>query len=395
MSADNESDGYASFPLMWKARKVARYSRLYGVRRTLVKVRAQQHMASTSVPGSRWINKEVDASQSTRTVALVGCGKFAYSVAGYYLSKLEPNFLKVAMDIDLGRARSLTETYKGALATTQFGDILRDDQIDLVFVQSNHASHAEYAVACLDAGKAVHIEKPHAVTRVQLQRLEEAMRRNPEVPVFLGFNRPRSRHFEAVKQALDSQTGPAMVNWFIAGHAIPAGHWYFSEDEGGRVLGNLCHWLDMSLRLVGMEKFFPCLLVPGSDPGSRSDFALTTRCADSSLVTLSFSAKGHGFEGVREVLNVHRGEMLAQLKDFESSTIEIGAARRSVRTLFREHGHEANISNSYLSRSRNNGSRGEGLSYVRGSGLLAIAAREALSSGESVVLDASDIGIVG
>jgi len=235
----------------------------------------------------------------------------------------------------------------------------------------------------------VHIEKPHAIDGHQLNGLAEAMRRQPSVPVFLGFNRPRSSHFRRVASAMSEQDGPSMVSWFVAGHSIPANHWYFSESEGGRVLGNLCHWLDASMQLVGEAQMFPCTLIPSSRPESRSDFALTIDCADGSLVSISFSAKGETFEGVREVLNAHRRDCLVLLRDFHETRIHRGSTRVRYRTRLRDHGHGANILHSYQGGLSRNGSTGESVSYILNSGWLGMAARHALERNETVSLEAS------
>ena len=62
---------------------------------------------------------------------------------------------------------------------------------------------------------------------------------------------------------LSLESGPMMINWFVAGHEIPDDHWYFKESEGGRILGNLCHWTDLTLQLVGLNNAFPVKLYPG------------------------------------------------------------------------------------------------------------------------------------
>src|SRR5262249_20775554 len=155
----------------------------------------------------------------------------------YYLRKEDPKFLRCAYDHTQRRAVSLCRAFGGAFAVADWHEILTDPLVKIVYIASNHASHAEYAIACIDAGKHVHIEKPHVVSADQLERLLDAMRRNPGSKVFLGFNRPRSRLFSKLRETLDGQQGPLMINWFIAGHEIPAGHWYFKDEEGGRVLG--------------------------------------------------------------------------------------------------------------------------------------------------------------
>ena len=126
---------------------------------------------------------------------------------------------------------------------------------------------------------------------------------------------------------------PLWSTWFIAGHAIEEGHWYFDDAEGGRILGNLCHWSDLTLEIVGLDKAFPCRIVPCSPQGAKSDFVTSIEFADGSMAALTFSAKGHTFEGVREILNLHRGDLLAEIKDFKSVSIVRGAFRRPLQKL--------------------------------------------------------------
>ena len=339
---------YLDSPFAYKIRKVVRYVELYGPGRTLVKVRAQLHSARTATFDTpAWWNPHCSTPEhGSRWVGIIGCGSFAYSAIAYYLRKAEPAFLRAACDLNPARARSLCADYAGACATSDAEALIADERIRLVFIASNHASHAEYAIRCLDAGKSVHIEKPQVVSEDQLSRLLAAQQRNPRCMVFLGFNRPRSRHFRRVREALASQSGPASINWVIAGHEIPADHWYFSEAEGGRILGNVCHWTDLALETVGLREAFPCRVTPVSPPSAKSDFSFGVSFADGSEATSSFSAKGHTFEGVREVLNAHRGDAIVSLRDFKETRVDIAAMRKRRTSLFRDHGHRENIVNS-------------------------------------------------
>ena len=343
------TESYMEKSLSFRLRKVIRYVELYGISRTLVKVRGQYHMAAKEgFAGAKWDNPACAQPDSAhRTIGLIGCGSFAFSNIAYYLEQIKRGCIRAAMDPDAARARSLVSRYKAAYAATDAQLIIDDPNIDLVFIASNHASHATYAIAALDAGKDVHIEKPHVVTAQQLADLSAAIERNPGRKVYLGFNRPRSDHFERLRLELDKETGPMMVNWFIAGHEIADGHWYFDEAEGGRILGNLCHWSDLTLEMVGLENAFPCRIVPCSPEGAKSDFVTSVEFADGSMASLTFSAKGHTFEGVREILNLHRGDLLAEIKDFKSVSIVRGASRKTHSSFRRDHGHKANIVNSY------------------------------------------------
>jgi predicted dehydrogenase len=377
---------YTSQSLAFKIRKSARYVRLFGVRRTLAKVRGQYHMKR------RFDELPARSSDPSRpgSIALIGCGNYAFSNIAYYLDKNRPGELRAAMDADLHKAASIFQQYRMGYYTSDANEIVADDKIRLVFIASNHATHAEYAIECIKAGKHVHIEKPHVVSRDQLDRLAEAMRSNPQAKVFLGFNRPRSVLFRRLQEVLSRQSGPLMINWFIAGHEIADDHWYFKPEEGGRVLGNLCHWTDLTLHLVSMERAFPCTIVSASPENARSDFVVSIVFADRSCATITFSAKGHTFEGVREVLNLHKGDALANVTDFQKLTIDVVERRHCFSTFYRDHGHEANIMNSCRALGAE-GPAGESLRYVRATALFFLAIKDAIDTGRPVVLTREEI----
>lgn len=387
MSADHTQVDW-----LFKVKKVVRYVRLYGLSRTLVKIRSQYHLkASATFNGAMWTNDVCrDPDAKTRRVAMVGCGNYAFSNIAYYLKREETDFLRCAFDTLPSRALSLCKSYGGVYAVADWREILSDPLVEIVFIASNHATHAEYAVACIDAGKHVHIEKPHVVSQEQLDRLLAAMRRHPEVKVFLGFNRPRSGLFLQLQALLAKEAGSLMINWFIAGHEIPDGHWYFADKEGGRVLGNLSHWTDLTLHLVTIDKAFPCTIVPATPVGAKSDFIVSVLFADGSCAAVTFSAKGETFEGVREVLNLQKGNLLANISDFNLLAADVADKKIKVRPFFRDHGHGINITHSLKGASGEN-VPGEELAYVAATARFFLAVRQAIESGEMVVLSRDDV----
>jgi predicted dehydrogenase len=385
------SGDYTKAAFLFKVKKAVRYIGLYGLSRTLVKVRGQYHMrAVAGFDGPRWVNPGCkDPEAPTRNVAIIGCGNFSFSNIAYYLRKCNPKFLRATCDIEKERAVSLCKTYGGAYAVEDWREILSDPNVKIVFIASNHASHAEYAIACIEAGKHVHIEKPHVVSQEQLDRLVAVMRQYPGSKVFLGFNRPKGRLFAHLQEMLARDSGPLMINWFIAGHEIADDHWYFDEKEGGRVLGNLCHWTDLTLHLVTIAKAFPCTIVPATPAGAKSDFVVSVVFADRSCASITFSAKGHTFEGVREVLNLHKGDVLANLTDFHTLTVDVVEKKKRLKMKHRDHGHKANIEHSFAG--TENGRPGEDEAYVAATAKFFLAIRQAIDSGEKVVVSWEDI----
>lgn len=375
--------------IAFKLRKVSRYATLFGPARTLVKIRGQYHLAREQGFKGIWNNPACTSLEDPdRFVGLIGCGNFPYCNVGFFLKKPAPNFLRATYDLVPARARSLCSDYGGAYATDDVKAMMDDPKVKLLYISSNHASHAEYAIQGLDAGKHVHIEKPHVVTQDQLRRLTEAQKRNPDKMVFLGFNRPRSPLFQRLMQALNTQNGPLMVNWFIVGHYIPDDHWYYDPAEGSRVLGNLCHWTDLTLHMIGFENAFPCEITAIAAPGAKADYSVSILFADKSLAGITFSAKGDTFEGVREFLNVQRGDVIVSMSDFHVLRIVHGYLMRRYRQLFRDHGHRANVRNSYESVRSGNRSKAVSVDQGEATARLFLGVAEAVDQRKKVVVEA-------
>lgn len=371
---------YTSQPLPFKLHKAARYLRLYGISRTLVKAKSYYHMNKryAELPNSV-------GPADGRHVGIIGCGKFAYAHVAHYLRKNFGDVIRAGMDIDIHRAASLFEGYRLTYFTDDAQRVIDDPAVDTIFIVSNHASHTEYAIPALELGKTVHIEKPHVVSADQLHRLTYAMERSGG-RVALGFNRPLSRIGRAIAQALNAESGPAMMNWFVAGHEIPPDHWYCSPEEGGRVLGNLCHWTDFVLRLIAPEARFPIEINPTRVGNADSDIAVTYTFGDGTIAAITFvSSKGHAFEGVRERFAAQRGNTLITMDDFKTLTIDVGEKRVRTRNIHRDHGHEQMICDSYRL-GRDADRPGATADYVWETGQLFLSTRDALELGTPVTV---------
>jgi predicted dehydrogenase len=369
-----------------RARKAARYVRLYGPATTLSKIEGQYHMRGRVSPRRR--------SRDERAhVGIIGCGNFAYTTIAYHLERHAGGVIRGAMDIVERRAESLASRYGGHYATTDAARVLSDPAIDLIYVASNHASHADYAVRALDAGKSVHIEKPHVIDHHQLSRLCDAMARSSG-RVRLGFNRPVSPFGRELEALVSRQAGPSSSSWFVVGYRLPPEHWYNDPGEGGRVLGNLCHWTDFVYRLVPAEQRHPIEIRP-----IRHDtdaIAVAFGFGDGSSATITFATSGEAFEGVREHLSMQRGEVSVELRDFQELRTHVGAARSRHVARWRQHGHEVAVIASYRMSARGGGAPlGETARYVWETGDLFLKTKDAVESDRRLVVEPAPRSVTG
>ncbi len=374
---------YTKESLAFRVKKALRYIRLYGIRRTLVKIRGQYHMCRKfdDLP-------KLSSPAANAHVGIIGCGNFSFSNIAYYLKKNYGCVIRGAMDIDINKAASLAREYGAGYYTDKSEEVIQDENIDLIYVASNHATHTEYAIAALQAGKAVHIEKPHCVNHDQLVCLCQAIKEH-NGKVALGFNRPYSTLGMTMAEYLNKESGSAMFNWFVAGHEIEPDHWYFHDEEGGRVLGNLCHWTDFIYHLVPPEARYPIVINPTVSEKTDCDIAVTYTFGDGTIAIITFSAKGHTFEGVRERFSAHKGNTLITLDDFRTLKIDVLDKVIKKKLWSRDHGHEQNIKRSYsMVRPEGDQSTDSLLSYIWETGDLFLKTKEALEQQTKITLQA-------
>lgn len=99
------------------------------------------------------------------------------------------------------------------LATADYREILKREDIGAVFVTSPDFLHEEHALAALNAGKAVYLEKPMAITVRGCDRILEAAREN-KVKLYVGHN---MRHMDIIlkmKELIDAgAVGEVKAGW--------------------------------------------------------------------------------------------------------------------------------------------------------------------------------------
>jgi predicted dehydrogenase len=78
---------------------------------------------------------------------------------------------------DESRARAFAASFGARRGAAGLRSLLDDPQIDVVYVATPNHRHADDAIACLEAGKAVLCEKPFALDRAGAERVVETARR--------------------------------------------------------------------------------------------------------------------------------------------------------------------------------------------------------------------------
>lgn len=276
-------------------------------------------------------------------VSSLGAGNYVRAVLLHHLRRYRTVDVCGVMDVRPEVAAVQGRALGARYCTTDPARIIDDPDTDLVLIASDHASHADYAIAAIGAGKAVHLEKPPAVTPDQLDRLLRCLRTTPAARLHLGYNRPHAPATKALVARMASMTGPTAVICHVRGYRLSRAHWYRWPNQGTRVAGNIVHWIDLGYRLSGRQR--PAAVEVRVSDGSASDpdaFEIRVAFEDASTVDIRFSSDEDSTYGMREQIEVRKEALTALIDDFLTLTID-ESGRRSRLTFPRDKGHSANM----------------------------------------------------
>ena len=134
--------------------------------------------------------------------AIAGCGVIAPSHATS-ISKNPRAELVAVCDVIKEKAEELAKTFGASRVYTEFTEMVKRDDIDVVCICTPSGLHAEMAVIAAGAGKHILCEKPLEITRDAMTRMIGACR---ERGVKLGcvFQRRLMPEAIAAKAAFDA-----------------------------------------------------------------------------------------------------------------------------------------------------------------------------------------------
>jgi polar amino acid transport system substrate-binding protein len=253
------------------------------------------------------------------SVGCIGAGGFAQSQIFPNLKSAGVRLEAVATASGIS-AESVRRNFGFARAVTS-AELLAAPNLDAIFIASRHQSHAEYVGTALQAGKAVFVEKPLAIDRGQLDNICRAYRdalESQNVPfLMVGFNRRFAPFTKKISDFFRGRQEPMMVHARINAGFIPRNHWVQQPFEGGRIVGEFCHFVDWARYMVGAP--IRAVSAAALSNGNRYNFdnvSATLTFTDGSIANLLYLANGDSSVG-KEYFEVFCENSVARLDDFE------------------------------------------------------------------------------
>jgi predicted dehydrogenase/threonine dehydrogenase-like Zn-dependent dehydrogenase len=258
------------------------------------------------------------ASQARDKVRIgcIGAGAFARGVIFPHL-RSAPEAILESVAAGTGATAVSARTGFGFSEAESPSQLIANPKVDAVFILTRHNSHADYVTAALDQGKQVFVEKPLAINRQQLEKICAAYAGSPSPFLMVGFNRRFAPFTEKLRQFFADRVEPMLVHIRCNAGFIPRTSWIQEPDNGGRIVGELCHFVDWARAIVERPiHAITAAALPDANRYNRDNVTTTITFADGSLANLVYVANGDR-SVPKEHFEVFCGNSAARLDDWK------------------------------------------------------------------------------
>lgn len=281
-------------------------------------------------------------------IGVIGAGLFATTTLLPLLKRLKDVRLKgIATTTGLS-SRHAGKKFGFEYCTTDYRELLEDKDIHLVLILTRHGSHARFVVEALEAGKHVYVEKPLAISQDQLCSIVEAYneaQKNNKPILFVGFNRRFSPFARWLKERFQRVEEPLTVHCTVNAGPVLPDHWVHDPKQGGgRIIGEVCHFVDLIQYLTGsvpVRVYAENLSGAGYKPSDN--VVITLKMANGSIGSITYVAGGDkAFP--RERVEVFGGGAVGVIENFRAAVFtQQGRRRRKRSWLGLDRGHHGEL----------------------------------------------------
>jgi predicted dehydrogenase/threonine dehydrogenase-like Zn-dependent dehydrogenase len=286
------------------------------------------------------------APYTDTVVGFIGAGNFAKSQLIPRLKQLGVRLRGVATSTP-ANAKSVAEKFGFEFCASGAEEIMNDGQINTVFIATRHDTHGQYLLEALRHGKRVFVEKPLAIDEQELIKIAkgyDTLAKEGKRPfVMVGYNRRFSLPMIAIKEFFGGRKEPLVLNYRVNADPIPETHWYRDVKQGGRIIGEVCHYVDAMLYLTHSAPNSAYAVGMGSptDRSTSDNVSVTISFDDGSIGTISYVSSG-SVRVEKEYLEVFGDGKSVLMEDFKN-VLFFSDRRRQRKRFARDKGHQEEL----------------------------------------------------
>ncbi len=288
------------------------------------------------------LNTEVSRPRGPEVgVSLIGAGNFAQGTLLPALKRIGQVRLRGVVSAGGLHARAAGRRFGFDYCASDADEVLRDEESDAVLITTRHHTHAKLACRALAAGKQTFVEKPLALNEAELQGVLSAARQSGCM-LTVGFNRRFAPLVARLKGHFEGRAEPLTMSYRINAGPIAAENWIQNPAEGGgRIVGEVCHFVDLMCHLTGARPDVVYAQAVASTLPIPDTLNVHLRFEDGSVGSICYWSNGDP-SYPKEYLEVFSGGRVAVLDDFRTLICIRDGRKRRIRER-QDKGHRAEL----------------------------------------------------
>jgi predicted dehydrogenase/NADPH:quinone reductase-like Zn-dependent oxidoreductase len=290
-------------------------------------------------------------SQKSVSIGLLGAGNFAMSTILPALARVRGVEMVLASATSGSHARHAAQKFGFRACTTNETELFNSPSVNTVVIATRHNLHAGQVISALNSGKHVFCEKPLCLNQPELREIVAAHENSLSARrlLMVGFNRRFAPLAVRMKNFVREAGEPLALHYRVNAGFLAPDHWLNDPQEGGgRILGEVCHFVDFLCFLTSSEPVeVETRALPdqaSSNPGkySNDNVMCSLRFADGSQGTISYLANGDKSYS-KERIEIFGGGRVAMLEDFRRLELIHRGKKRVFRSLRQDKGHRGEL----------------------------------------------------
>jgi len=286
------------------------------------------------------------SSSSGVRVGLLGAGGFASSTLIPAMQASRTTSLISVCAATGAHAQHAARKFGFSACTTDEADLIQNSEVNTVVIATRHHLHARQVLAALASGKNVFCEKPLCLAEDELCEISRTYLDIPTVgrpALMVGFNRRFAPMTVRLKKFVGEISEPLVLHYRVNAGYLPPDHWINDREQGGgRILGEVCHFVDLLAFLASSPVVeVSCRPVGSSARYSGDNVLISLRLANGSEGTISYLANGdRSFS--KERIEIFGGGSAAVLEDFRRLELVRNGRKETLRSRWsQDKGHRA------------------------------------------------------
>lgn len=280
-------------------------------------------------------------------IGLIGAGQYTMGTLLPALKKVDLPFRLVGIATASGSSgRHAADKFGFDYCTTDYSELLNNEDIDAVLITTRHNLHARMTAEALEAGKDVFVEKPLAMNIDELARLV-SVANGSSGRIMVGLNRRFSPFIVRAKELFGPVSEPVVINCRVNAGYVPRDSWVHDPQQGGgRVIGEVCHFVDLIQYLsdsLPESVYAKCISGNNEAMPDEDNLAITLKLRNGSIGSIIYVANGHK-SYPREKIEIFGNGSVAVIDNFKSMSFTGTGKRKKMKKLGLDMGHKNELS---------------------------------------------------